>query len=331
MRPLLEIKDVECHFPGLRRYFWSKPPSVRAVDGVSLHIMPGEALGLVGESGCGKSTLGNLASALLPATGGEILFEGVSLKEHIATGAKDFRNAVQVIFQDPSGTLNPRLPVIDQVVEPLNIRGDDDIVTRYRKANEALIYVGLTEEHGLRYPHELSGGQRQRVVIARALVTKPRLVVCDEPTSALDVSIQAQIINLLVELKSSHTMAYLFISHNLSVVRSLCEKIAVMYLGKIVELAPCDILFSNPQHPYTQALLAANPIPDPSIPRRRALLSGDPPSPMEHHEGCRFYKRCQVALPECASSEPPLIEIAPGHFLACTNFLHTKAVDVPVS
>lgn len=303
---------------------------VRAVDGVSLAIMPGEALGLVGESGSGKSTVGNMISAQLLPTAGEVYFEGRRLHDESLPRARrqeemrHLRRNLQVIFQDPAGTLNPRLPIGEQIAEPLRIHGEKDARLLKQRVAESLLQVGLNEDMASRYPHELSGGQRQRAVVARALITRPKLIVCDEPTSALDVSIQAQVVNLLGDLKAETGISYLFISHNLGVVRTVCDRVAVMYLGRIVEEAPVDELFSHPEHPYTRALLEANPIPVPGLRSQTPPLHGEPPSPLDVQPGCRFLERCPRAHERCRRLAPELKRIRrsrafsePVHLVAC--------------
>lgn len=315
--PLLDVRDLVRHFPLSRRRPFSPREVVRAVDGVSFTIADGEALGVVGESGCGKSTVGNLVLGLLAPTAGTIRWEDTDLSDVSLGRLRALRRDIQVIFQDPAATLNPRMRVGDQVREPLDIHGIGDTAERPVRVAAMLREVGLSDDHIRRYPHELSGGQRQRVVVARALISRPRLIVCDEPTSALDVSIQAQVVNLLADLKQRSGVAYLFISHNLAVVRNLCDRVAVMYLGRVVEMAPRDALFGHPRHPYSAALIAANPIPNPEEPRRRALLQGDPPSPISPPPGCCFHTRCHLAVDACRRERPVAREVAPGHVVAC--------------
>jgi oligopeptide transport system ATP-binding protein len=292
---------------------------VRAVDGVSFTIQEGETLGLVGESGSGKTTVGRLLLRLLPVTKGEIDFEGRNILTMNRGDIRRLRRALQIIFQDPFASLNPRMSIGEIVAEPIRIHhlaSGKDVDDRVR---ELLGLVGLQPYHANRYPHEFSGGQRQRVGIARALAVQPRFIVCDEPVSALDVSIQAQVINLLEDLQAKFKLTYLFIAHDLSVVRHISTRVAVMYVGKLVELAYRDELYENPLHPYTQALLSAIPIPDPVVEKRRKriVLTGDIPSPVNPPPGCRFHTRCPLAFDRCKTDVPPLREYAPGHFAAC--------------
>jgi oligopeptide/dipeptide ABC transporter ATP-binding protein len=288
------------------------------VDGVSLQLAEGETLGLVGESGCGKSTLGRLILALLRPTAGEVYFAGEDLKRLPRRRLKEIRRQMQIIFQDPYSSLNPRMTVRQTLEECFLIHGLGSKGQRRRWALELLEEVGLNEAHLERYPHEFSGGQRQRLGIARALALKPRLIVADEPVSALDVSIQAQILNLLVQLQERHQLTYLFISHDLSVISQVASRVAVMYLGKIVDLAPREAFARERLHPYTEALLAAVPLPDPERPFNPPQLKGDPPSPLHLPSGCPFHPRCPEAqFPLCAETPPAFREISPGHWLSC--------------
>jgi oligopeptide transport system ATP-binding protein len=331
---LLEVRNLVKHFPVTKGFLFQRQTGVvRAVDGVSFTVREGETLGLVGESGCGKTTLGRVILRLLEPTGGEVVFQGRNIFQLSREELRRLRRDMQIIFQDPYSSLNPRMTVGDIVGEPLEIhrlaRGREKI----RRVQELLEIVGLSPYHINRYPHEFSGGQRQRIGIARALAVNPKFIICDEPVSALDVSIQAQIINLLQELQREFRLTYLFIAHDLSVVKHISDRIAVMYLGKIVELAPADELFENPQHPYTEALLSAVPIPDPEIRRERILLPGDVPSPVNPPSGCRFHTRCMYAVERCSVEEPRLEEVAPGHWVACPvrPFRHqrSRAAVVP--
>jgi oligopeptide/dipeptide ABC transporter ATP-binding protein len=319
---LCELDDLKVHFPlrgtaaWLRRLKDGHPSVVRAVDGVSFHVDAGETLGLVGESGCGKSTVARALVRLVQPTGGRITFDGAELTGLSDEAYNKVRPNLQMVFQDPAASLNPRLPVRRMVEEPLLLHTSLDAAERRARAEAVLAEVGLGTELADRYPHELSGGQCQRVNIARALVTNPRLIVLDEPTSALDVSLRARVILLLEELRHRHGLSYLFISHDLASVRYLASRVAVMYLGVIVEEADAAELFDRPAHPYTRALLAAVPEPDPDAKRDPFSLSGEIPSPIDIPTGCRLRTRCPLAQPICA--EPvPYREVAPGHFAAC--------------
>jgi oligopeptide transport system ATP-binding protein len=316
---LLEAVDLYKYFPIYAGLMSRHVADVKAVDGVSFSIAAGETLGLVGESGSGKTTIGRLLLRLLPTTKGEIHFAG---EDVIALGRRDvrrLRREMQIIFQDPYASLNPRMTVGDIVAEPLRVHHIVEGSAVEDRVIELLRLVGLQPYHANRYPHEFSGGQRQRVGIARALAVDPKFIVCDEPVSALDVSIQAQVINLLEDLQAKFGLTYLFIAHDLSVVRHISTRVAVMYVGKIVELADRDALYHNPLHPYTIALLSAIPIPDPSLEqrRKRIVLAGDIPSPVNPPSGCRFHTRCPVAFDRCTTEIPAFNEYAPGHFAAC--------------
>ncbi|MBR2742088.1 MAG: ATP-binding cassette domain-containing protein [Clostridia bacterium] len=312
---LVETKDI-------KQYFTVKDPRgrkshLKAVDGVSFAIYEGETFGLVGESGCGKSTLGKTILNLYPPTSGTITFDGEDTTALKGQRLKDFRKKTQMIFQDPSSCLNPRLRVQDILCEPFAIHNMLTSEQRKARAAELCDMVGLSRAYLTRYPHEMSGGQKQRVGIARALALGPKLIVCDEPVSALDVSIQAQVINLLSDLQTQFNFTYLFISHNLSVVKHCCQRIAVMYLGRIVELAPSDKIYDRALHPYTRALISAIPIPDPALTRERKILSGDIPSPSQKIEGCPFKTRCPQASERCQREAPVLSEYEPGHYVSC--------------
>lgn len=304
---------------GLKKYFSTKSGELHAVDDISLTIHKGETLGLVGESGCGKSTLGRTVIRLLNPTDGQILFNGVDISQLTPKQMRNIRNQMQIVFQDPYASLDGRKSIFESIGEPLRLQkvfyNKQDYINR---VYELMDIVGLAKRFANAYPHELDGGRRQRVGIARAIATNPLFVVLDEPVSALDVSIQAQILNLLMELQRDHGFTYLFISHDLSVVKHISNRIAVMYLGKIVELANYKELFSNPLHPYTQALLSAVPIPRIDVKHQRIILEGDVSSPVNPKPGCRFVKRCQVCCGEpCYAETPELVEVSPDHFVAC--------------
>ncbi|MGE5508239.1 MAG: ABC transporter ATP-binding protein [Chitinophagales bacterium] len=315
---LLEVRNLTKHFPITRGVLIQKlVGTVKAVDDVTFAVRSGETLGLVGESGCGKSTTGRLILRLIEATAGEIIFEGRNVRELDRKALRAMRRDMQIIFQDPYASLNPRMTVGEMIGEALEAHGILRGRAKDARVGELLDRVGLSPEHMRRYPHEFSGGQRQRIGIARALATNPKLIICDEPVSALDVSIQAQVINLLQDLQRDFSLSFLFIAHNLSVVKHISDRVAVMYLGKIVELAPRDLLYDRALHPYTQALLSAIPIPDPTVKRERILLQGDVPSPVNPPSGCRFHTRCPRAAERCRAEVPALLELAPEHHVAC--------------
>jgi oligopeptide transport system ATP-binding protein len=317
---LLEVRNLVKHFPVGGGLFGGPRGIVRAVDGVSFTIHRGETLGLVGESGCGKTTTGRCILQLERPTSGQVIFEGRDLTTLDDAALRPLRRRMQVIFQDPYSSLNPRMTVGQIIGEPLAVHGlVPDAARRRARVQELLARVGLLPQHARRYPHQLSGGQRQRVGIARALALEPALIVCDEPVSALDVSIQAQIINLLEDLQAEYRLTYLFIAHDLAVVRHISDRVAVMYLGKIVELADRKSLYDAPLHPYTRALLAAVPIPDPELEarRERVVLKGEVPSPLKPPPGCVFHPRCPIAVERCRVEAPVLREVTPGHWAAC--------------
>ncbi len=319
-RPLLEVRNLVKHFHVGGGLFGGASGVVRAVDGVSFSLRRGETLGLVGESGCGKTTTGRCILQLERPTSGEILFEGRDLATLTEGELRPARRRMQVIFQDPYSSLNPRMTVGQILAEPLAVhRIVPERAKREARVRELLGHVGLLPQHAHRYPHQLSGGQRQRVGIARALTMEPGLIVCDEPVSALDVSIQAQIINLLEDLQREFGLTYLFVAHDLSVVRHISDRVAVMYLGRIVELADRQALYEDPLHPYTRALLSAVPIPDPELEARREhlVLRGEVPSPLKPPTGCVFHPRCPIAVDRCRTEVPPLREVKPGHWAAC--------------
>jgi len=314
---LLEVNNLKKYFPIKGGVFGRVVGNVKAVDGVSFYVNKAETLGLVGESGCGKTTTGKVVLRLEEATEGEILFEGRNILELGREEMRSLRREMQIIFQDPYSSLNPRMTVGNIIGEALEIHGLAKGKAKEKKVKELLETVGLTAHHMRRYPHEFSGGQRQRIGVARALAVDPKLIVCDEPVSALDVSIQAQVINLMEDLQKEFNLTYLFIAHDLGVVKHISDRIAVMYLGKIVELADKKALFKRPIHPYTQALLSAIPIPDPAIQREKIILKGDVPSPINPPSGCRFHTRCPYVMDICKTEEPEFVDWGDKHFAAC--------------
>lgn len=316
-RELIRVENLVKYFPVRAGLLQRVANHVRAVDGVSFTIKEGETLGLVGESGCGKTTVGRTILRLIEPTSGSILFDGREISKLTGREMKDVRREMQIIFQDPYASLDPRVPVGESVMEGLNIHGIGTPERRFEIMLEVLKWVGLEEYHARRYPHEFSGGQRQRIGIARALALMPKFVICDEPVSALDVSIQSQMLNILKEIQSEFHLTYLFIAHNLSVVEHISDRVAVMYLGKIVELTTRDDLYRNPLHPYTRALMSAIPIPNPRLKRKRIILNGDIPSPLNPPQGCRFHTRCPVAMDVCSQDAPEFREVDLDHWVAC--------------
>ena len=325
---LLQVRDLVMNFPikggGLLRRTIGQ---VQAVSGVDLHLDEGETLGVVGESGCGKSTTGRAILQLHKPTSGSVVFDGRELTTLDSKSMRDVRRDLQIVFQDPYASLNPKMPVNDIIAEPLKIHGQWQARGKGERVAELLRLVGLNPEHGNRYPHEFSGGQRQRVGIARALALEPRVLVLDEPVSALDVSVQAGVVNLLEDLQDRLGLGYLFIAHDLSVVRHISDRVAVMYLGRVVEIGPRDEVYDRPMHPYTQALLSAAPVADPEVERRRERirLTGEVPSPVNPPSGCRFRTRCWKAQEICSTDVPPLIDHGAGHSAAC-HFAEVRAV-----
>jgi oligopeptide/dipeptide ABC transporter ATP-binding protein len=322
-RPLIEVKGLRMHFPITEGVLIGRRVGeVKAVDGIDFAIRRGETMGLVGESGCGKTTTGRCILRLESPTAGEILYDGVDIAKMPRKELMSLRRRIQVIFQDPYSSLNPRMKVGTIIEEPMRVHGiGGDAGQRTARVRELLSVCGLSPAFADRYPHEMSGGQRQRVGIARALALEPEFIVCDEAVSALDVSIQAQVVNLLEDLRARFGLTYLFIAHDLSVVRHICQRVAVMYLGRIVELAECDELFDHPLHPYTQALLSAVPVPDPTVEATREFrpVKGEVPSPINPPSGCVFHPRCPIAVAQCQQRRPELRELRPGHWVACSE------------
>jgi oligopeptide/dipeptide ABC transporter ATP-binding protein len=319
-KPLLEVKGLKKYFPIKSGFFNKTTGNVKAVDDIDLKVFPGETLGIVGESGCGKSTTGRSILRLLDPTAGEVWFDGKDLAKLEKEQMRQMRKDLQIIFQDPYASLNPRKTIKQILLEPLEVHGIGTAKERLKTVEEIIEIVGLSKQHLTRYPHDFSGGQRQRIGIARALVLKPKLIIADEPVSALDVSIQSQILNLLKDLKKEFNLTLIFISHDLSVVKHICDRVAVMYLGHVVEVADKRKLFNNPSHPYTRALLSALPVTDPDAKRERIILQGDLPSPSNPPSGCTFHPRCSHAIDICKTKTIDLRDIGEGQLVACHLF-----------
>ncbi|CUS02867.2 oligopeptide transporter subunit; ATP-binding component of ABC superfamily [Candidatus Promineifilum breve] len=316
-KKMIEVDHLVKYFPVRAGLMQRVKAYVKAVDDVSFFINEGETFGLVGESGCGKTTVGRTILRLIPATSGRVLLNGNNIFDLNSSELKKMRADMQIIFQDPYSSLDPRMPIGESIAEGLRVHTNKSGQERYDIVVEMLSRVGMRAEHARRYPHEFSGGQRQRIGIARALALRPKFIVCDEPVSALDVSIQAQVLNILRELQRDFGLTYLFIAHNLSVVEHFSERVGVMYLGKMVEMAPRDLLYADPLHPYTQALMSAIPVPDPTYKRQRIILEGDVPSPLNPPPGCRFHTRCPISFDLCSQEEPPFKDYGGGHYAAC--------------
>lgn len=316
---VLQVNNLKKYYPVRGGLLQRVKAWVKAVDDVTFHVYEGESFGMVGESGCGKTTAGRTILRLVPATDGEVIFEGENIFDLNSSQLKQMRRDMQIIFQDPYSSLDPRMPVGESIGEGLRVHTNKNAQERYDIVAEMLTRVGMRADHSRRYPHEFSGGQRQRIGIARALALRPKFIVCDEPVSALDVSIQAQVLNILKDLQKDFGLTYLFIAHNLSVVEHFCDRVGVMYLGKMVEMASRDDLYRDPLHPYTQALMSAIPIPNPDVAarRKRVILEGDVPSPLNPPKGCRFHTRCPLAFDRCSQEEPPFKDYGNDHYAAC--------------
>ncbi|MFD1204438.1 MULTISPECIES: dipeptide ABC transporter ATP-binding protein [Sporosarcina] len=324
-KPLLKVENLKKHFPVKKGLFGKTVGYVKAVDDVSFYVNEGETLGIVGESGCGKSTTGRVLMRLLEPTEGEVEFDGKSLTSLSSEEMRKTRRDIQMVFQDPYASLNPRHTIGKILEEPLIVHGVKDQKERKRKVREFLEIVGLSEFHAKRYPHQFSGGQRQRIGIARALMTNPKLIIADEPVSALDVSIQAQVLNLMQDLQKEFNLTYIFIAHDLGVVRHISDRVGVMYLGKMVEIADSEQLYDKPLHPYTQALLSAVPVPDPDYQKEQIPIEGDIPNPANPPTGCTFHTRCPFKMDICTKVVPKLVDHSKGHSVAC--HLYTEQVD----
>lgn len=317
---LVQVENLKKYFPVTARALSRRVTYLKAVNGVSFEIRQGETLGLVGESGCGKTTIGRVMLRLLEPTYGKVYFKGLDVFALPQEELRRLRREMQIIFQDPYGSLNPRMPVADIVGEALDIHGLAKGKEREKRIRDLLEVVGLGFQHARRYPHEFSGGQRQRIGIARALAPNPKIIICDEPVSALDVSIQSQVLNLLMDLQEEYGLTYLFISHDLSVIKYISDRVCVMYLGKLVEIGDVKEIYAHPKHPYTEALLSAIPIPNPRYERHRTVLKGDVPSPVNIPSGCPFHTRCQRIMDVCRQVEPPFVDVGGGHYVACHRF-----------
>ena len=317
MSEILRVNDLKTHYRISKGFSLKDKGSIKAVDGVSFYVNEGETFGLVGESGCGKTTLGKAILGLVPTTAGNVEFMGKNITGMSRDEMREVRRNLQVIFQDPYGCLDPRKTVEQIIGEPMVVHKIGNKKDRHDRVRELMDVVGLSPAHIYRYPHEFSGGQRQRIGIARALILNPKLIICDEPVSALDVSIQSQVLNLLNDLQDKYGLTYIFIAHGLPVVKYISNRIGVMYLGKMVEMSDAEELYAKPLHPYTQALMSAIPIPDPTYEKEQIILEGEIPSPLNPPSGCHFHTRCRFAEPKCAQEEPPFIEYEKGHYVAC--------------